>query len=176
MIEKNIKRMLIFFVSIFLSINFVNAASASPLQKALKKPIKAAPGNCGNCHKKEKVLPDGHVSTNEMVLRDCGECHKRSENTGLQTKLTASHFHTLSEINCEACHGKTKKRKPVEFNKCIKCHNPDKLVEITAQVQPENPHTSPHYGKELDCNLCHHQHKKSENFCNQCHKYNFIVP
>ncbi|MBW2098891.1 MAG: cytochrome c3 family protein [Deltaproteobacteria bacterium] len=32
-----------------------------------------------------------------------------------------------------------------------------------------NPHNSPHYGADLDCNFCHHQHSKSENFCAQCH-------
>ncbi len=35
----------------------------------------------------------------------------------------------------------------------------------------EPPHTSPHYGTELDCTLCHKQHAKNENYCNQCHKF-----
>jgi cytochrome c oxidase cbb3-type subunit 3 len=38
-----------------------------------------------------------------------------------------------------------------------------------APSPPPNPHTSPHYGTELDCNLCHRQHAKSENYCAQCH-------
>ncbi|HSD42833.1 MAG TPA: cytochrome c3 family protein [Burkholderiales bacterium] len=41
----------------------------------------------------------------------------------------------------------------------------------------KNPHNSPHYGRDADCNLCHHQHAKSENYCAQYHeKWAFKVP
>ncbi|MFP4037150.1 MAG: cytochrome c3 family protein, partial [Desulfobacteraceae bacterium] len=33
-----------------------------------------------------------------------------------------------------------------------------------------------HYGPELDCDLCHHIHDESENFCNECHSYEFVIP
>jgi len=49
-------------------------------------------------------------------------------------------------------------------------------LQQEAGVKPSNPHTSPHYGMSLDCNLCHHQHAKSENYCSQCHKFDFKVP
>lgn len=50
------------------------------------------------------------------------------------------------------------------------------LTASTAGVKPTNPHNSPHYGKHADCNLCHHQHEKSENYCTQCHKFDFKLP
>ncbi|WP_418869780.1 cytochrome c3 family protein, partial [Sutterella wadsworthensis] len=39
-----------------------------------------------------------------------------------------------------------------------------------------NPHVSPHYGKTLECTNCHLMHQESENYCNQCHEFNFKVP
>jgi hypothetical protein len=52
----------------------------------------------------------------------------------------------------------------------------EKVSAATASVKPTNPHNSPHYGKNADCNLCHHQHEKSENYCTQCHKFDFKLP
>jgi hypothetical protein len=46
-----------------------------------------------------------------------------------------------------------------------------------SNAKPRNPHENRHYGTEADCNLCHHQHKKSENFCLPCHqRFDFVVP
>jgi hypothetical protein len=52
----------------------------------------------------------------------------------------------------------------------------DKVSEKTSKMKPTNPHNSPHYGKKADCNLCHHQHEASENYCSTCHKFEFKVP
>ena len=52
----------------------------------------------------------------------------------------------------------------------------DQLVEKTKNVKPVNPHVSPHYGKTLECTNCHLMHQESENYCNQCHEFNFKVP
>jgi hypothetical protein len=83
----------------------------------------------------------------------------------------------LAGLDCTKCHGKTKKPEAATMEQCVACHGPAaKLAEKTQTVKPKNPHTSPHYGTELDCNLCHHQHAKSENYCNQCHQFDFKVP
>jgi len=75
------------------------------------------------------------------------------------------------------CHGNVKKPTEVAHEKCMSCHDTTKLAEKTASVKPKNPYNSPHYGKDADCNLCHHQHAKSENYCAQCHeKWEFKVP
>ena len=87
-------------------------------------------------------------------------------------------LHAASGIKCANCHGDTKQPQPVPMIKCLSCHGDTKaLAQKTANVKPVNPHESRHYGTEADCNLCHHQHKKSENFCYDCHnRFNFTVP
>lgn len=143
---------------------------------APKRVATAKPGNCAVCHGQEKVFSPSHVDTKEMAYKDCLGCHEKAGPQKLQGKLPGSHLHRLRGINCEKCHGKAKKAGEVKMKQCLTCHDADKLAEKTAKVKPENPHTSPHYGTSLDCNLCHHQHQKSENYCNQCHKYDFTVP
>jgi Cytochrome c3 len=135
--------------------------------------------DCAGCHKGKKVLPENHVATKDMPYEGCLVCHIPGEgNAGsLRTKVPCSHFHTLRGIQCVQCHGQVKKPEPVEMAQCVSCHGATaKLAEKTAKVKPQNPHESPHYGTEADCNLCHHQHAKSENFCSQCHKFDFVVP
>ena len=91
--------------------------------------------------------------------------------------MPGSHGHLLAGVNCEKCHGNTKKQEAPAMEQCVACHgSTDKLVEKTKEVKLLNPHTSPHYGTNLDCNLCHHQHVKSENYCAQCHDFDFKAP
>jgi hypothetical protein len=133
-------------------------------------------GNCGSCHKGQSKLPAGHGDTKAMSYKDCLNCHDKTGPQKLEGKLPASHIHGLSGITCVKCHGKTKKPTEVEMKQCVMCHNAETVASKTAEVKPKNPHTSPHYGTDLDCNLCHHQHRKSENYCSQCHKFDFTVP
>jgi hypothetical protein len=148
-------------------------ATAAP---APKKLTTAKPGDCAACHGVEKVLPSDHKATKTMTYKDCLECHEKGGAMSLRTKVPASHLHQLSGVNCVKCHGKTKKPKEVEMKGCVACHKTDTVAQATAKVKPQNPHESPHYGTSLDCNLCHHQHSKSENYCSQCHKFDFVVP
>ena len=143
---------------------------------APKRVATAKPGNCMACHGSEKVLPQGHEDTKAMTFEACKECHPKTGAPRLEGTMPGSHLHQLSGVTCVKCHGKTKKVEAVKMKQCATCHNPDKLAERTEKVKPENPHTSPHYGTGLDCNVCHHQHAKSENFCSQCHKFDFVVP
>ena len=85
--------------------------------------------------------------------------------------------HVARGLKCETCHGNDMKnpQEPTTAT-CTGCHNVDQLVEKTKNVKPTNPHTSPHYGKELDCTNCHLMHMESENFCNQCHQFDFKMP
>ena len=150
--------------------------SAGATSAAPKRVATAKPGNCMACHGSEKVLPQGHEDTKAMTFEACKECHPKTGAPRLEGTMPGSHLHQLSGVTCVKCHGKTKKVEAVEMKQCVTCHNAGKLVEKTEKVKPENPHTSPHYGSELDCNVCHHQHAKSENFCSQCHKFDFVVP
>jgi hypothetical protein len=86
-------------------------------------------------------------------------------------------LHASKGITCAQCHGKVKKPEVVSMEKCVSCHETKKLAEKTANAKPRNPHENRHYGTEADCNLCHHQHKISENFCLPCHqRFDFVVP
>jgi len=165
-----------FFSALLLLFFLVTTIIVSNGFAAPKKISTAKPGDCTACHAGEKVLPPDHPDTKQMNLTGCLSCHQKSGKSSLQAKIPGSHAHNLAGVSCEKCHGKVQKQKDVEMAKCLTCHNTSKLLEKTAKVKPENPHTSPHYGDSLDCNLCHRQHGKSENYCNQCHQFNFIVP
>ena len=139
-------------------------------------PSDARPGDCAACHTEGKVLSDTHPDTKEMNLAACKACHTR-DNLDLTGKFPGSHTHYLAGVTCVACHGKTEKPEEVAMEKCVACHGSTaKLAEKTKNIKPTNPHTSPHYGTDLDCNLCHRQHAKSEDFCAQCHSFNFKTP
>ena len=85
-------------------------------------------------------------------------------------------MHARMGVECSQCHGNVAKPEPVSMEKCVSCHDTKKLAEKTTGVKPTNPHNSKHYSTEADCNLCHHQHKRSENFCLPCHqRFNFEV-
>jgi hypothetical protein len=164
-----------YFLVSFLTALFLFVAIGT-LYAAPKNVVTAKPGNCSACHGKEKMLPQGHEDTKSMTYEGCKACHTKTEKTNLQGKMSGSHLHRLQGITCEKCHGKVKKPEAAKMKQCLACHNADKMAEKTAKVKPENPHTSPHYGAALDCTLCHHQHAKSENYCSQCHKFDFVVP
>lgn len=149
---------------------------AHTLWAAPKLLPKAKAGDCAACHGTDKVLPDSHPDTKGMSWKGCTACHKEGK-MDLVGKMPGSHIHQLSGVTCVSCHGKAKKQEALAMEKCVACHgSTDKLAEKTAKVKPENPHTSPHYGTTLDCNLCHKQHAKSENYCAQCHSFKFRVP
>jgi hypothetical protein len=149
---------------------------AATVMAAPKRIATAKPGDCAACHGTQKVLPADHKSTKGMTYQNCLECHEKSGPMTLWTKVPLAHIHQLVDVNCQKCHGKTKKPEEVKMKQCVTCHNTDKVAEKTAKVKPQNPHESVHYGRTLDCNLCHHEHAKSENYCAQCHKFDFVVP
>lgn len=99
--------------------------------------------------------------------------------TGAAEKAPAlgADLHKQKGVSCADCHGKVKKPTFVEAAQCLGCHGPaDALARKTAEVKPENPHASPHWGNEMECNVCHRQHEKTVNWCDHCHVYKFQVP
>lgn len=86
-------------------------------------------------------------------------------------------FHVAHGMKCETCHGPDKNNPATpDIDTCTQCHNTKQLVEKTKNVKPQNPHTSPHYGDQLECTNCHMGHEKSVDFCAQCHSFGFKVP
>lgn len=141
----------------------------------LAEPTK--PGDCTACHEAGAVLSPGHVPTVDMKREDCLTCHSNDTPMALQTKMPLSHFHSLSGVTCQACHGNTTEPQPLSTDQCLACHGPlEDLAARTADTKPHNPHSTPHGPAYAACDLCHLQHQPSENFCAQCHDFEYVVP
>ena len=80
-----------------------------------------------------------------------------------------------AELTCNDCH-LTKNPERLTTEQCLSCHGSfEEVAKATKDLDPD-PHNSPHYGSELDCDLCHYEHSVSENFCAQCHEWELTVP
>ena len=145
----------------------------SCLMAATKRLATAKPSQCLACHD-TSPLPKNHTDTKGLTYTDCRGCHEKGTKTSLVGKLPLMHVHLLNGITCAQCHGKGKPA-PVDSTQCKTCHEQKALTEKTSKLKPQNPHESPH-GYHEDCNLCHHQHTKSESFCATCHAFDFVVP
>jgi hypothetical protein len=148
-------------------------AEQSPAPKQL---LEAKPSDCAACHETKSPLPKDHPPTAALSLKGCQDCHAKGSPTTLKGKLPLSHVHQLSGAACSKCHADPKQPEPVAFAECLTCHSAENVSAATAEIKPTDPHSSPHFGKSADCNLCHHQHEKSENYCSQCHNFKFDVP
>jgi len=79
--------------------------------------------------------------------------------------------HTVAGIACGGCHKENPPKERVATVVCTKCHGDQaKLAERTQKVIP-NPHDS-HLGN-VECGLCHHSHKQSEDYCSTCHDFGY---
>jgi hypothetical protein len=82
--------------------------------------------------------------------------------------------HNSASIACEDCHKESPPKEQVPTAICNKCHGElAKIAERTKKVIP-NPHES-HLGN-VKCELCHHAHKPSEDYCSNCHEFEYKVP
>jgi cytochrome b subunit of formate dehydrogenase len=147
------------------------AAESSP-----KRLVDAKPGDCMACHAgAEPVLPEGHPATGDMTMQTCTACHGKDA-VPLKSKMPTGHTHMLSGISCRVCHGDGEPSAEVEMKTCTNCHDTKTLAEVPAKGPSlPNPHNS-HYGTDLDCSLCHFQHKKSGNMCLDCHSFDNVTP
>jgi RecJ-like exonuclease len=90
---------------------------------------------------------------------------------------TTARLHQDRGVSCADCHGKAKTSAEVTTERCLSCHGPvEALVAKTAPAKPVNPHESPHWGKEMDCTVCHRQHEATVNWCAYCHMTTLKVP
>ena len=83
--------------------------------------------------------------------------------------------HQAAALSCEDCHG-SGKLGAVRTDICLSCHGTSEEVASSTSALKLNPHDSLHYGPDLDCDLCHHEHATSENYCNICHEFDMKVP
>ena len=81
--------------------------------------------------------------------------------------------HIAKGLNCQTCHGSDMKNPQFpEEATCVQCHNKEALAEKTKDLPGANPHKAPHNGDCINCNL---QHEPADDYCAQCHKFNFKV-
>lgn len=135
------------------------------------------PGDCATCHGGGQVLPDGHVPTAGMSLEGCSACHVPETALSLRSAMPLDHHHLLSGVTCQTCHENPETPTPMSTSQCLACHGPlEELAARTAEARPTNPHSTPHGPTFAECDLCHQVHKESEDFCAQCHNFNYVVP
>jgi hypothetical protein len=163
-------------IGIFLALVYASSAPAQDAGRARLLPD-AKGTDCIACHGGGNPLPQNHPNIAGRSFNDCAMCHAPGTSHELSGHMPLFHAHLLSGLTCASCHADQKAPKPTEADVCMGCHDPEKVSTTTAAMKPANPHNSPHYGNKADCNLCHHQHEKSENYCAQCHSnFNFKVP
>ncbi len=163
------KLFIVFLISGFFLLFFI-ACSVSSKTEQVKTPAPPKPGECTGCHGNKAVIPEDHADTSEMNRDDCNACHE-SEEMSLKEKIPSGHMHQLSGVSCRECHKNPSEAEPVDQAVCRTCHNDEKALYSATREKALNPHFSPHEGKIPDCNKCHHQHKLSENACNNCHSH-----
>ncbi|MCE5276071.1 MAG: cytochrome c3 family protein [Syntrophaceae bacterium] len=147
----------------------------TPLEAAQAQNLAtAATGDCAACHGGDAMVPADHAATKGLTLPQCLSCHKGNDPELINT-MPLSHAHQLSGVTCTKCHGETQPPAAVTTKTCVVCHPIADLIEKTKTIKEGYPHNS-HYGPNLACEKCHHAHKKSEVYCNQCHSFDFVVP
>ncbi|WP_461209263.1 cytochrome c3 family protein [Desulfocurvus sp. DL9XJH121] len=85
--------------------------------------------------------------------------------------------------NCELCHGVKEPTGPADTKNCSNCHGTPadvaKLWETKHKDDKEhtiNPHDSPHWEKDIPCDMCHREHGQSKLYCKTCHHFEYKVP
>ena len=82
--------------------------------------------------------------------------------------------HTKAGSACTSCHPVGTPSKEVPTSVCAECHGNYAKVALKTQAVAPNPHES-HLG-EVECTVCHHAHKPSEDGCRSCHDFGYKVP
>lgn len=159
---------------VILSTSVIGLATVAAGLAAPKLLTNAAPTKCAACHGAKSPFPADHVAVAGKAA--CAQCHERHTERRLAGSLPLSHLHGLNGVTCKGCHADVKRPKEVAAATCMQCHPPEALKASTGEVKPTNPHGSPHFGAASECNVCHHSHAKSENYCAQCHNFEFKVP
>ena len=82
--------------------------------------------------------------------------------------------HKYRGMDCSGCHRESLPKQNVPMAACLGCHEDYRKVAAKTDKLDPNPHDS-HLG-EIECGKCHHAHKLSVNFCNECHQMDMKVP
>jgi hypothetical protein len=157
---------------------------------------------CIDCHEERDLPVDCEVCHTEIAAwtpdTDCALCHEDPQVESLENPDLLAYAHAQEGLACGDCHndvdalteahvgavpGAPVGQLKVEMEFCFGCHvttthtSYDAVIELTADWEEEvgaNPHDS-HYG-EMECRICHHNHRESEDYCAQCHSWGWEVP
>lgn len=77
--------------------------------------------------------------------------------------------HAAFGLGCATCHRDAPPPAAPPMTACLGCHGSYQEIAAKTAAQQPNPHAS-HLG-EIPCSACHHVHKASESFCDQCHAF-----
>jgi len=82
--------------------------------------------------------------------------------------------HVAAGVNCAGCHAKAPPPQVPAVTVCTGCHGSYQQIAAKTASDHPNPHAS-HQG-DVPCASCHHVHKASESFCDQCHAFGMTTP
>jgi fumarate reductase flavoprotein subunit len=82
--------------------------------------------------------------------------------------------HIGAGLDCASCHRDAPPPNAPAMTACVGCHGSYQQIAARTAADQPNPHGS-HLG-ELPCAACHHVHKASETFCDQCHAFGMHPP
>jgi len=148
-------------------------------------------------------IHETHLRKSPATMKDCFSCHKATKKgvvtfpgrPGMKASkekmpgmykyfeswMGSEHLdgsHRLKGVYCLDCHADYMDEYAVENTKpgCVECHGGDEEManKTKATKFMQNPHKS-HY-MDLKCSACHCSHKPFEDFCAQCHPFNFKAP
>lgn len=102
-----------------------------------------------------------------------GEYGRLDAKTSLKFKTHHESLHENGK-SCDSCHENSNGKYYVpDYAVCIGCHGDgETMAEATKDLDP-NPHTSSHYGTDVDCTACHSEHGDSVAVCTRCHLFEY---
>lgn len=134
------------------------------------------PSFCGICHVMDKYLASyekGSLLAKKHADAGvkCHDCHETSLGNKMQEVIATVTGNYETPL---------KKRNFGKREYCLDCHNDSKKVDKvfktvkaeTSYDDASNPHDN-HNG-DLDCNVCHNMHRKSEVYCQSCHTFSWF--
>jgi Cytochrome c3 len=82
--------------------------------------------------------------------------------------------HIGAGLTCASCHRDAPPPKAPAMTVCTACHGSYSQIAAKMASDQPNPHAS-HLG-EIPCSACHHIHRASESFCDECHTFGMNPP
>lgn len=83
-----------------------------------------------------------------------------------------NHSFMYEQKDCKSCHQDGLKQ-PAPEAACMTCHGTYEELAKATEHHADNPHNSPHWGPDIPCTFCHSEHKPAQNWCAECHDFEY---